>query len=402
MSAARTVRGNERKPAAHTVPGLDIVRFLAAAAVLLFHFAFFSWNEPISPLGGRAALGQAISFPGLTAWTSWGWVGVHAFFVISGFVIPLSAEGRSGVEFLQGRMLRLLPGLWFFATLALIVTFLYAAIDKSEIIALYAKSMILFPRGPWIDGVYWSLVIECVFYSIIFAVVALGLFDRLEVICSTAAVAITAFYIVVWISLLSDGLLFSNTVLEIARSYVAKAMLLSTGAYFILGFLLFISYRRGLRRTRLVLIGLMLFAGATALWLDAVASPAALAHHQPALVPVCVWLLMVGLIVASLLVNEVVQQADERLRRAVRILGLATYPVYLIHNISGAYLFGRLVNFGMGPAAALVAAAGICLSASVGFVLWIEPSLRRLLGSALGVLAAWLALLIVQKRDRSA
>jgi peptidoglycan/LPS O-acetylase OafA/YrhL len=50
-----------------------------------------------------------------------GWVGVEIFFVISGFVIAFTAEGASSRAFLRSRVLRLVPGPWICATIALVL-----------------------------------------------------------------------------------------------------------------------------------------------------------------------------------------------------------------------------------------------------------------------------------------
>ncbi len=69
--------------------GLDIVRFLAAAMVVLFHY---TWkNQQAGP-----------------AFDS-GWVGVEIFFVISGFVIASSANNVTAIAFIRRRFSRLYP-----------------------------------------------------------------------------------------------------------------------------------------------------------------------------------------------------------------------------------------------------------------------------------------------------
>lgn len=63
---------------------LDGLRLVAAVLVVAFHFRVFSkpWGNPPSQ-----------TLPTLSTYTQFGWLGVF-FFLISGFVICMSAEGR--------------------------------------------------------------------------------------------------------------------------------------------------------------------------------------------------------------------------------------------------------------------------------------------------------------------
>src|SRR5437868_3352741 len=93
--------------------GLDLVRFAAALAVAFFHLSFWWWlpgTDPVAPIG-----------PVLSEPFRWGWVGVPIFFVLSGFVITLSADGKTARQFVIGRALRLYPAVWICATLTLLI-----------------------------------------------------------------------------------------------------------------------------------------------------------------------------------------------------------------------------------------------------------------------------------------
>ena len=84
--------------------GLDLLRLLAAALVVLNHFGAFS--------SARPDVGKPFAFPILHFATGFGWVGVEIFFVISGFVIALSARGATPDGFIKRRALRIFPALW--------------------------------------------------------------------------------------------------------------------------------------------------------------------------------------------------------------------------------------------------------------------------------------------------
>src|SRR5690606_9451917 len=93
---------------------LDLLRFLAALAVVLYHFTGFggagAWPEPAGDV-----------FPEVAALTRFGYLGVDLFFVISGFVILMSAWGRGPGEFGISRLVRLMPAYWASVLLGLLV-----------------------------------------------------------------------------------------------------------------------------------------------------------------------------------------------------------------------------------------------------------------------------------------
>src|SRR3569833_4223108 len=91
---------------------LDVLRFVAAAAVMLHHFT--GVPAPEWP-GGSARR----SFPELGPVTRYGFLGVELFFLISGFVILLSAWGRKPGDFVVSRIVRLFPAYWVGVLLSL-------------------------------------------------------------------------------------------------------------------------------------------------------------------------------------------------------------------------------------------------------------------------------------------
>jgi peptidoglycan/LPS O-acetylase OafA/YrhL len=349
--------------------------------VVLYHFAFFSWHEPVSELGGRAAIGTAPRFEPLVSTTWFGWVGVEIFFVLSGFLIASSAEGRSCIEFLRSRLRRIIPGLWFFASLTLVVTALYSKMDVTDLGLLYLKSLLLFPKGPWLDGVYWSLTVELVFYGAVFVLIATGGLGRLQS-CTTLAVAgLVFFYVSVLLSLQFPDFPHGSLVLRVAEAYPARLGLLTTGSYFCVGLCLYLIAKKGHSPGKTIILLGALIAGLVGIWLSARHSPAVMLYGQWAGTPALVWLACVALLALSVLrparLRSPVIQAN------VRLLGMATYPLYLVHNIAGAYVLGGLFRLGLNTYLALILTTVLCLSASLAFARWLEPPLKVLFDSIL-------------------
>ncbi len=107
-----------------------------------------------------------------------GHVGVHVFFVISGYVIfmtlnKLRAAGLGVVDFAKARFYRLYPIFWVAVgvTFALVSQLTLPGREASWSDALLNLTMI--PRllgANFVDGVYWSLEVELIFYFWIAAI----------------------------------------------------------------------------------------------------------------------------------------------------------------------------------------------------------------------------------------
>jgi peptidoglycan/LPS O-acetylase OafA/YrhL len=148
------------------IPGLDILRGLAALAVLAFHYTTrfgIVFGHPTAP------------------WCSvpWGQHGVEVFFVISGFAIELSLESRrTAGDFLVSRALRLYPTFWAAVVVTFIVVSVFGLPERvvSPRDALLNLSMIPESLGARaVDAVYWTLERELRFYGLILLLLVLGL-----------------------------------------------------------------------------------------------------------------------------------------------------------------------------------------------------------------------------------
>jgi len=132
----------------HRLQELDALRGIAALSVLLFHFTI---NQNAKKLGWQF---------------SYGVTGVDIFFMISGFVIFLTIHKvKSWKEFAIFRFARLYPTYWACMLLTIIFILLYdpVAFDPVQI----AANLTMFPAFFGIedlDGSYWTLVIELIFY----------------------------------------------------------------------------------------------------------------------------------------------------------------------------------------------------------------------------------------------
>ncbi len=159
-----------RPPGALRLPLVDVLRGLAAAAVLLFH-SLNVFQQPGELHSSLAAI-QSL--------TRHGWLGVHVFFVLSGWCIAerLAAAWRKGeapAAFLLDRALRIYPAYWAALLLAIVLrlaasplnhTPVAAAFPASPLDALGNFSLLHVALGtPAYLVVSWTLFYEISFYS---------------------------------------------------------------------------------------------------------------------------------------------------------------------------------------------------------------------------------------------
>lgn len=153
--------------AKRTVHSVQFLRFVAATLVVSFH-AHLSLSES---LGGARSAAELYLF-------RFGAVGVHIFFVISGYIMYLTSMDRgeafSPVRFLQRRLIRIYPVYWAFALLYIGV---HAAIGSPYRLAPdgYVLTLSLWPgHASNVIGPAWTLAFEMYFYLAFAAWMTLG------------------------------------------------------------------------------------------------------------------------------------------------------------------------------------------------------------------------------------
>ena len=134
---------------------IDALRGVAALAVVLFHY-----TTRFTDLFKPGTL-PAISFPG-------GHYGVNLFFIISGFVIFMTLDKtQRPLDFVVSRFSRLFPAYWA----AIFLTFFichWLGLPGKLVGAETALANIAMLHGLFgvahVDGVYWTLEVELLFY----------------------------------------------------------------------------------------------------------------------------------------------------------------------------------------------------------------------------------------------
>ena len=372
-------------PHAYYYP-LDLMRFAAALSVVAFHLAFYSWASDPSSSTAHAFAGAASYEPALP-WTWFGWMGVEVFFVISGFVIANSAFGASAGAFLKSRALRLLPAAWICATITLAVRELGGLDSLGGMIGPYVASLALFPPGPWIDGVYWSLAAEITFYALVFGLLRLRALRFLPGLAWLLTLGSGAFLLLTQTGLYKDIPGWHHL------RAASEPLLLRHGAFFAVGVWLWLWGQRRLRLSGAFGLALAVPMAWLEIWMRGASLQGREAHAaagQPLWLPILIWTaLTIALAVVARRPASFAPRS-ETVRRWLRRVGLATYPLYLVHNDVGATLMRMMVVAGVPKWVALALAALTVVGLAFTVALALEPRLRQVFRRAIDrAAAAW-------------
>lgn len=354
------------------VVGLDLLRLAAALVVTIYHLTYLEWANPHAHGTYEAELFRA--YVSWTPYVDTGWVGVQIFFVISGFVIAYTANGRSPSAFLRGRILRLVPGIWICATMS-VAALLAAGVPVLETIRLYAFSLILFPVGPWVASSYWTLPLEIVFYAVIFLVLSRDRFDRVEgVVLALGGMSLAA-WAGVLVATFSPGPV-GDAVITVVAARLAKLILLQHGCFFAIGAMIWIIRERGGSVSRYAAIAAFIVAGLIQIDMEAYNASAWAGVPMSAFPAIAAFIGSLAFIAASLHWNEAVHRQLGSRAAAVRTLGLMTYPVYLLHQPFGILASLWQLKAGVDPALALTASILLVMVLAWLVAVGLEPVTR--------------------------
>jgi peptidoglycan/LPS O-acetylase OafA/YrhL len=367
------------------VPGLDLLRFAAAFAVMLYHLAFWSWAFP----AGQVALASK----GLADFRDWplitavGWVGVQIFFVISGFVIATSAANSSASRFFISRFTRLVPAAWVCATITLIAWLLIDVGAPSSHLRAYAKSIAFVPVPAWIDSVYWTLGVEIAFYALVLGLVASKRFHWLKpVMCGVGLVSSLFWFGYGYAAMDRDSALFAwfSTV---QWSRLAQLTLLHHGVFFAMGVLLWMQLMRKSTRGQTGWLLFFIVGGCMQVAADSQLKFEKTGFLLSPLLACAIWLGAMLLLFWMVQNNDRVRSLPEPALRTLRRLGLVTYPLYLLHNVTGGAVLGALLGWGIGSTDALLLTMLLIIALSWWVSVTPEPALQKATRSTLTSLA---------------
>ncbi|MAA98020.1 MAG: hypothetical protein CMN87_20340 [Stappia sp.] len=336
------------RPPAMRRPGLDLLRVLAVAAVAWFHFGF---RMQVTGEAGEALVGD----PGGLA--RYGYLGVSVFFAISGYVITMSTEGRDPIAFAVARFARLWPVFLACMTLTALVTLATPGFGFTVTLPqVLANATMLAPflGQPLVDGAYWSIVVEIIFYGWVFVLMSVGLWHRHRVMIA-----------IMWVLLAGIENLWLDSDL------LRKLLLLEFAGVFAFGIALR-AWEHGEPMALPVTMVALLQAVSSSINFAKSLAPL---YDEPFSILLAAMFTLGGLLLLALLTRVPEKALPTRL---CAVAGRATYPFYLLHQHIGYAGFLLLT-----PLAGFAGAATIIVAALTAMALFLTLTLERPAGRLL-------------------
>ena len=277
---------------------------------MLYHYMLRGWAADDMSL---------LSFPEIGHHFQYGRLGVDLFFIISGFVILMTALKKDHFSFVISRITRLYPAFWFSVTFTAIVIVLFGG-ERYEVGFLqYLANLTMLHKYlgfPSVDGVYWTLVVELKFYFLIFLLVFFKQIHNIKA------------FLGLW--------LLSAIVLKITGHVpVLSHMLIPEWAtYFIAGCLFYLLRHEGVSTYKIVLIFIS-YALALVNCLDGTEPFQAKYGVEPSeeITVLVITSFYAFFFALSLGYTKILN------RPFFVYLGVMTYPLYLIHENVGFIIF---------------------------------------------------------------
>jgi peptidoglycan/LPS O-acetylase OafA/YrhL len=292
------------------VPELDLLRFMAAAAVVVFHFYVV--------LPGATPFQHAVA-----AVSRFGFVGVPLFFMISGFVILWTAYNRSPGQFVLARFCRLFPSYWVCVLITSAVLGLAGGAPPwRQVVTNLTMLHHLFGYDS-IDEVYWTLFVELKFYALVFILLLFRQLPRIEQ------------WLSIWLALCTVSLALGLEYHTAIRG-LDTVVFEGDAAFFAFGCYTYLLRTRGPDPHR--------WAG---FWLSAGLGVCAVLKTQDHYTLSDDWQTLTAVVVIIIALCVTMATVATRRwnlpdRRLWYWLGSLTYPLYLLHAMAGKAFCGML------------------------------------------------------------
>jgi peptidoglycan/LPS O-acetylase OafA/YrhL len=293
----------------HRLHILDLLRFGAALAVLFYHVTLRSYVDHDSPVR-YVELESGVQYLNLA---------VQLFFMISGFVVVWSAEGKSALQFAWSRFARLFPTFWFCATITWLVCHFWGSPHVQVSFSDYLKNLTMlehYLHVPPVDLPYWTLKEELRFYAIVFGCLLVGYRN--------------------WFNIALGWLALCFIDYSIHRIPLAHyEMSLEYAPFFAAGIIFYQIHKHGAAKSHIAALCAALVLGCLR-FMD-------FSHHDEKVhvLDSTSILIITGLFMLMTLVSSGYLRIN-RYTGLLTVLGGITYPLYLLHNRLGAVIYQHL------------------------------------------------------------
>jgi peptidoglycan/LPS O-acetylase OafA/YrhL len=331
MTTTKVSAGRER------LSELDVLRGLAALAVVLFHYTFR--YQQLYPLGSHPTISLAR-----------GYLGVQVFFCISGFVIFMTLERtRRPLDFVVSRVSRLWPAYIAAIALTYTVVHLFGLPGRATTLwqALVDLTMVQeLLHVPHVDAVYWSLQVELIFYVWMFTAYLTGMLQHARILMLAALVPPVA------------DVILMKTVGHGLPALVNTLVLRDYSPFFVIGLAAYSMYRHGVSARDLAIMGVAVVVAA---------------FTGPELsAPIAIFCALLFWAVATGRMKFIAFGP-------FIFLGTVSYTLYLTHQNIGYIIIRTLTSHGVSGDLAMVCALALALLVAAALTRLVEkPSLRAI------------------------
>jgi peptidoglycan/LPS O-acetylase OafA/YrhL len=288
-----------------------------------------------------------------------GHLGVELFFLISGFVILMSAWGRTPGDFAVSRVTRLFPAYWFSCLFTVVIfyttgTFFANADGPDSVLHRLLPNLTMLQDGfgaPRMEGLYWTLWVELHFYALVALLIWGGItYSR----C---------------VGFMISWLLVSTFVQESSFELLKTTLIVGWAPYFIAGMAFFLIYKYRPNLVLWLIVGAcwalscyynLRYINQEDTW------PGVHQYVQPTVITACY---MVVALVAT-------HRLSWLRWRLLTTLGALTYPLYLLHETVARPIVKYLYP-GLGRWAVLGIAAGSAVTVSYLVYRFVETPVQR-------------------------
>ncbi len=297
-------------------PFIDILRFIAALSVMFFHYFAVALQDSKNILA---------------VYISHGYLGVELFFMISGFVIFFSLH-KGTKEYAIGRFVRLYPLFWICCTLTYLVTIWFNANPLP--FAVYLKNLLLVNNNQTatlVDGVYWTLTQEIIFYTLIGAFAYIWGMRKIE------------WFFGLWIAFAYVVFAFN-----LEHFFIAKIALARYAGFFSIGGLTALIYsQRHKSSTKTLYIRSGLLASALALPIfvsERLKINPTSSTNLFGIFDSTGYVILT--VLTALFFSAIIWNRSIRYTKIALVLGAMTYPLYLLHYKIGETIVSLFEPFG--------------------------------------------------------